>query len=170
MFPSFSADHFGKQFPIFTNFLDHFSNGFILFRRPYFSVDSELGESSVSMETLVLIAVSHKGGDTCPLFGVFLMQFDKLVILLGAPSFDFTFFGISVFMFDFELEFFAILSGNWDNKLSFHFFYFFIFIIEVGYKHDKYELNYLQSILLKLSFPNLCFPFCALSRQFFLAN
>jgi hypothetical protein len=23
--------------------------------------------------------------------------------------------------------------------LSFHFFYFFIFIIEVGYKHDKYD-------------------------------
>ncbi len=149
LFSGLGADHFGKEFPIFSNFFDHLSNGLILFRRPYFSIDSELGKPSITMKTLVFVTISHKCGDTGPLFRVFLIQFDKLVVLLSAPCFDFSLFAIGVFMLDLELEFFAILPGYWDNKLSFHFFYFFIFIIEVGYKHDKYELNNLLKILLK---------------------
>ena len=139
MFAGFSADHFRKKLPIFSNFFDHFTNGFVFFGRPDFSVDSKLGESSVAMEALVLIAISHESGDGGPFFGVFLIKFDKFVILIGAPGFDFSLFSVGVFMLDLELETFAILPGYGNNILSFHFFYFFIFIIEVGYKHDKYD-------------------------------
>jgi hypothetical protein len=76
------------------------------------------------METLVFIAISHESGDGGPLFGVFFVQFDKLIILISAPGFDFSLFSVGVFMLDFELETFAILPGYGNNILSFHFFYF----------------------------------------------
>lgn len=124
LFPSFGTDHFRQQLPVLTHFLYHFFYGLIFLRRPYFSIYSKLGQTSISMKALVFVTISHHGCNICPLFRVFIIQLNQLIILFGAPCFYFSLFAVSVFMLNFQLYFFTVCSWYCYNIRSFHFFYF----------------------------------------------
>ena len=128
LFSCFSSDHLWEKLPIFSNFFYHFSNRLIFLRGPYLSVYTELRQTTISVKTLIFISITHESSNACPFLWVFFIQLNKLIILLSAPCFYFSFFSVSIFMFDLKFKFFSILCWDWDCVLCFHFFYF-IFII-----------------------------------------
>lgn len=98
LFTTLSADYLWQQFPVFSYFFYHLPNRFVLLHWPYFSIYSQLGKSSVPMQALILVSISHQGCNICPLLGVFFVKLYKLIIFLGTPCFDFPFLSIRIFM------------------------------------------------------------------------
>lgn len=76
----------------------------VLLGGPDLLVGAELGEPTVAMEALVLIAVIHESGDEPPFLGVLIIEFDELFILFGGPGLDFALLQVRVFLFDFHFE------------------------------------------------------------------
>ena len=81
-------------------------------------MSTKLRDSAVAMEALIFIAVVHEGGDDCPFFGVFIVELGQSLVLIRGPSFNFTFFGVEVLLFDFQIDFNTIKALNGFAKLS----------------------------------------------------
>lgn len=131
LFSCFSSDHLRKKFPILSNFFYHFSNRFILLGGPYLSVNTKLGQTTISVKALILISVTHESSYTGPFLRVFLIQLNKLIILFSAPCFYFSFFSVSIFMCNLKFKFFSILCCDWNCVFSFHFFYFYLYNLKL---------------------------------------
>ncbi len=71
---SFCAQSFRQDLPIFSNFLNEPLYGLVFFRWPYFSIYTQLGESSVSVQALVLVAVVHQRSNGWPFLGVLFIK------------------------------------------------------------------------------------------------
>lgn len=82
---------------------------------------TQLRQSPIPVQALVLISVVHERGDLCPFFGELLVELEKLVILFIGPRFDSPFGHLLVFLLDFHVDHLAVLRDNGDDKLCLHF-------------------------------------------------
>lgn len=79
---------------------------------------SELGDSSVAVETLVLVSVGHEGSDDCPLFGEVLVKLNEVLILFGSPGLNLSLLGVEVLLFDLETDLEAVKAFDRLGELS----------------------------------------------------
>lgn len=84
---------------------------------------SELGDPSVAMETLIFVSVDHEGGDDGPFFGVFVVELYEVLIFFRGPGFNFAFFGVEVFLFDFEIDLESVKALDGFAELSWVLFF-----------------------------------------------
>ena len=69
----FSPDHLWKQLPIFPHFLYQTYYSLIFLRGPNLFMGSELRESPITVQTLILIPIVHHISNYTPLFGMLII-------------------------------------------------------------------------------------------------
>lgn len=118
LLPSLCPQHLRQQFPVFTDFFHQLLDGLIFLWRPNLAMGAKLGDSAVAVQALVFVTIVHEGSDECPFLGVLVIELDQVLVFFGSPSFDFTFFGVQVLLFDLEIDFDSIKALNGFAKLS----------------------------------------------------
>ena len=93
----------------------------VLLSWPYFLVSTQLGEPSVSVETLVLVSVCHQSGDESPFFWVLVVEFNKFLVFFGSPGLHFPLLQVCIFLFYFKFENTSIVIWRSHYRFFHHF-------------------------------------------------
>ena len=88
---------------------------------------SQLGDPPIAVQTLVLVAVLHEGGNKCPLFGVQAIEVQQDGIFFLRPGLYPPLSGMRALLFYFHVDPHPIMPLNGHSILSqtyfFHYFY-----------------------------------------------
>ena len=114
------AHNLWQKFPVFPILLNQFFDGLVFFRWPYLVSFAKLTQTSIPVQTLVLISISHERGNFRPFLGILLVKFEELIIFLGGPCLHFPFRDVLIFLPYFHVHLFAFLGVEADDELLLH--------------------------------------------------